>query len=67
MAGSITSVSGSGTTYTITVGSVTGDGTMRLDLAGTGAGIADIEGDGIATGYTSGQSYTILRGPPYPR
>ena len=64
VAGSITSVSGSGTTYTITVGSVTGDGTMRLDLAGTGAGIADSDGVGIATGYTSGQIYTIQHSGP---
>ncbi len=58
------SVSGSGTTYTVTVGGVTGDGTMRLDLNSSGTGIADAAGNAIAGGYTSGQVYTIEHTPP---
>lgn len=58
-AGSIASVSGSGSTYTVTVNSISGDGTLRLDLNGSGTGIADAATNAITTGYTSGQTYTI--------
>ena len=57
-AGTITSVAGSGTTYTVTVNSISGDGTLRLDLKNAGTGIADSAGN-AAPGYTSGQSYTF--------
>lgn len=57
--GSVSTVTGSGTTYTVTVGSVAGDGTLRLDLNATGTGITDGAGNAIAGGYTSGQSYTL--------
>ena len=57
-AGTIASVSGSGNTYTVTVNNVSGDGTLRLDLKGTGTGIVDAYGN-VAAGYTSGQSYTF--------
>jgi hypothetical protein len=57
-AGTITSVTGSGTTYTVNVGSITGDGTLQLDLKSTGTGIADAAIN-AAAGYTSGQSYTV--------
>ncbi|MEE1945818.1 MBG domain-containing protein [Pedobacter sp. KR3-3] len=62
--GTITSISGSGTTYTITVGSTTGLGTLRLDLKNSGTGITDVVGNPINGGYTGGQSYTIDRVPP---
>ena len=45
--------------YTVTINSVTGDGTLRLDLNGSGTGIADLATNPIAGGYTAGQSYTI--------
>jgi hypothetical protein len=53
------SVSGSGATYTVTVNGVTGDGTLRLDLNGSGTGIKDAAGNAIATGFTAGDVYTI--------
>ena len=56
--GNIASVTGSGTTYTVTVNSISGDGTLRLDLKNAGTGIADSAGN-AAPGYTSGQSYTF--------
>lgn len=56
--GTISSVTGSGTTYTVTVNSISGDGTLRLDLKNAGTGIADSAGN-AAPGYTSGQSYTF--------
>lgn len=56
--GNIASVTGSGTTYTVTVNNISGDGTLRLDLKNAGTGIADSAGN-AAPGYTSGQSYTF--------
>ncbi|MBV9927315.1 MAG: HYR domain-containing protein [Acidobacteria bacterium] len=49
----------SGTTYDVTVGSVAGTGTIRLDLKAGGTGIADTAGNQIATGFTAGQAYTV--------
>ena len=58
--GSIASVSAvNGSTYTVTVNTISGDGTLRLDLKNAGTGIADTPGNAIATGFTSGQTYTI--------
>ena len=42
--GTISSISGSGATYTVTVSSVVGDGTLGLNLASDGA-IADVAGN----------------------
>ena len=50
--------------YTVTVTSVTGDGTMRLDLDGSGTGIQDLSGNPISGGYTGGQVYAIDHTPP---
>src|SRR5215204_611818 len=49
----------SGTTYDVTVGSVGGTGTVRLDLKAGGTGIVDLAGNQIAGGYTAGQTYTV--------
>ncbi|MBT9512428.1 MAG: DUF4347 domain-containing protein [Acidovorax sp.] len=60
VAGSIASVTPvSGSIYTVTVNSITGDGTLRLDLKNAGTGIADAVSNAIASGYTSGQTYTL--------
>jgi hypothetical protein len=59
-AGSIASVSASsGTTIDVTVNSVTGDGTLRLDLKSTGTSITDVPGNAISGGFTTGQTYTL--------
>ncbi len=63
-AGSITSVSGSGTSYTVTVDSVSGTGTLRLDVKSSGTGITDAAGNPIASGYTAGASFTLDHTPP---
>ena len=66
-AGTIASVSaGSGTTIDVTVNSITGDGTLRLDLKSSGTGIKDTAGNDISGGFTTGQTYTIDRTPPDP-
>jgi len=58
--GSISSVSASsGSSIDVTVGSVAGDGSMRLDLKPSGTGIFDAYTNAIAGGFTSGQSYAI--------
>ena len=57
--GSIANITGSGTTYTVTVNSLSGDGTLRLDLKNSGTGIQNGSNVDIASGYTSGQTYTL--------
>ncbi|CAN7487655.1 DUF4347 domain-containing protein [Acidovorax sp. LjRoot118] len=57
--GTISSVTGSGDTYTVTVNSISGDGTVRLDLKSSGTGIQNTAGNAIPGGYTAGQLYTI--------
>ncbi len=64
VAGSILSVTGSGTTWTVTVNSVTGDGTLRLDLNNTGDPITDSSGHPLTAAHTGDQSYTIEHTPP---
>jgi len=62
--GSIASVTQvDGQTYTVVVGSLTGDGSVRLDLNGSGTGIADVAGNAIAGGL-AGSAYTLDRVAP---
>ena len=56
--GSIAGVTGSGTTYTVTVNGISGDGALRLDLKNAGTGIIDGAGN-PAPGFTGGQAYTF--------
>ncbi|HEX8190717.1 MAG TPA: Ig-like domain-containing protein, partial [Pyrinomonadaceae bacterium] len=55
--GPVASVSGAA--YDVTVGAVSGVGTVRLDLRAGGTGIVDLAGNQIAGGYTAGQTYTV--------
>lgn len=57
----ITSVNGTGTTYTVTIRTGTGNGTLRLDVPDT-ATISDVTGNPL-TGlpFTSGEVYTVQR------
>ena len=57
--GTVTGVSAaSGTSFTVTVGSISGIGTLRLDLKG-GTTIQDVAGN-VAAAYTSGSTASIL-------
>lgn len=56
--GTVANISGSGTTYTVGVTGISGDGMLRLDLKSAGTGITDSDGN-TAPGYTSGQTYTF--------
>ncbi|HYE86990.1 MAG TPA: Ig-like domain-containing protein [Vicinamibacterales bacterium] len=58
-AASIASVVGGGMTYTVTVDTLSGDGTLRLDLNNSGTGIKNGNNVDIASGYTSGSTYTL--------
>jgi murein DD-endopeptidase MepM/ murein hydrolase activator NlpD len=52
---------GDQTTYTVTVDTGTGDGTIRLDVNGSGTEIQDAVGNPLSDGFLSGQVYTIER------
>ena len=60
----VSSVSGSGTTYIVTVSTGSGDGMLRLDIP-TSAMISDVVGNGL-TGlpYQAGEAYTIDKTGP---
>ena len=56
---SVTGVSGSGSLYTVTVSTGSGNGSLRLDVP-MGATIMDAAGNSLAgLPYTAGQTYTI--------
>ncbi len=57
---SITSVTGTGAVYTVTVNTGSGNGTLRLDLNATNTGIADRAGNSISGGF-NGQVYTVAK------
>ncbi|WP_409567661.1 Ig-like domain-containing protein [Rugamonas sp. DEMB1] len=59
-AGTIASVVAvSGTTYTVTVNAISGDGTLRLDLNGSATGIQNGSSVDIIGGYAAGQTFTL--------
>ena len=59
---SVTAVNGS--TYTVQVNGISGNGTLRLDLNSSGTGIADPANNVLVGGYTGGESYTFDHVPP---
>lgn len=54
------------TAYDITIGTISGNGTLGLNLKSSGTGIKDDENQALATGFT-GQTYTIGKAPVGPR
>jgi hypothetical protein len=60
----VTAIGTGGTTYDVSVSSVTGNGSIRLDLQATATGIADAAGNAIATGFTGGETYIISQNAP---
>src|SRR5688572_3070612 len=63
---SVTGVSGSGTTYSVTVGTGSGDGTLRLDLVDDDSigGFLPLAGLGTGNGNATGEVYTIDKTAP---
>jgi len=59
----ISAVSGSGVTYTVTVDTGSGDGTIQLDV-NAGTDIQDQVGNPLSGSFTSGEIYDIDRTPP---
>ena len=57
--GTLSSVTGSGDTYTVTVNGISGDGTLRLDLKSSGTGIVNGSGTAISGGYTAGETFIL--------
>jgi autotransporter passenger strand-loop-strand repeat protein len=62
--GAIALVTGSGSSYAVTVDDVTGNGTIKLDLNASGTGITDSADNAPSGGFISGQAYTIAQAPP---
>ncbi len=60
---SVSSVSGNGAIYTVTVNTGSGSGFLRLDVKNNGTGIADLAGNVLANGFSTGQAYSIQRKP----
>ncbi len=58
--GSISNISGSGSSYTVTVSSLAGNGTVSIDLNASSTGITDAGGKAIASGFTNGSSHNVL-------
>ena len=62
--GAISGVTGSGATRTVTVSSITGEGTLRLNMANSN-GVTDSDGAAVSNlPFTTGQVYTIDRIAP---
>jgi len=63
---SIIGVTGSGSSYTVSVNTGIGNGTLRLDIPDT-ATINDLSGNALANlPYTVGEEYTTRKPPPKP-
>ncbi len=60
VAGTIASVSAAtGATIDVTVNTISGIGSLRLDLKSSGTGINDTPGNPLSAGFTGGEIYTI--------
>jgi len=59
----ITLVGGSGTTWTVTASTGTGDGALRLDLANS-TGLGDAAGNAVIPSTFTGEAYTLDRTVP---
>jgi len=59
LAGAISGVAPAGDgVFDVTIGPLTGEGSVRLDVNVSGTGIADIAGNALNGGFTAGQVYT---------
>ncbi len=54
--GTVASVSGSGAVYDVTVNGISGFGSLRLDLKGSGTGIVDSASNALTGGFYYGQT-----------
>jgi hypothetical protein len=63
--GAVAPVGTDSISYDVTVSNVQGDGTLRLDLKGSGTGITDTSGNAISTGFTNGETYVLDHTAPF--
>jgi hypothetical protein len=56
--GTIASISGSGASYVVRVDGIAGNGSLQLQLKAAGTGIADIAGNQLQGGFTTGAVHT---------
>ena len=56
--GTIASISGSGASYVVRVDGIAGNGSLQLQLKAAGTGIADIAGNQLQGGFTTGALHT---------
>ncbi|NOY81101.1 MAG: hypothetical protein GXP31_08865 [Kiritimatiellaeota bacterium] len=61
----LTGVTGGGTTWTVTVTTIAGDGNLSIDLNRNLGDIKDTAGNEMAAAFTSGESYTIDNSSPH--
>ena len=59
----ITGISGSNAAYTVTVSTGSGNGTIRLDLVNNDT-ILDLVSNPLSSGFTGGESYTVVKTAP---
>ncbi len=57
-------VSGSGSSYTVTVANVSGNGLLGLQLKSSGTGISDRAGNAISAGFSSSAEYVVDQTSP---
>lgn len=57
--GSLAGISGSGTTWTVSVNGIGGNGTLTLELKSGGTGIEDGAGNAALAGYGAGAAHTV--------
>ena len=62
--GTVGTVTGSGTTWNVPVESVTGDGTVSVDLDQALSGVEDAVGNALAAAYTAGEAYDVDQTAP---
>ncbi|CAN7347961.1 Ig-like domain-containing protein [Massilia sp. LjRoot122] len=57
--GTLAAVSGAGNTWTVSVGGISGNGSLKLTLNAGGTGIADDAGNPVLAGYSAGSAHTV--------
>jgi uncharacterized repeat protein (TIGR01451 family) len=62
--GTVGTVTGSGTTWNVPLGSVSGDGTIRMDLDQNLSGIEDDASNALSAAFTTGEAYDIDQTAP---
>jgi hypothetical protein len=60
---SVTGVSGTGNTYTVTVSTGSGDGTVSIDLAASPT-VSDLASNSLVAPFTAGEAFTLDRTAP---